>query len=69
MGVYCDDGQSDEVWQFLANFGVKEKKWVYERDLIQKWMPSGVFMERWITAHGLKDTEAGKLREEARCKY
>ena len=69
MCVYCDDRQREEVWQLISSFGVSEKRWVYERDLIEKWLPGGEHLERWITVHGLTDEEAEKLREEAHHKY
>ncbi len=66
--VYCDDRQRDEVWEILSRFGIKGKAWVYEREVIEKWMPGGLLMEKWITAHGLTDKEAEEIREDARKK-
>lgn len=69
MCVYCDDRQKKEVLEILSSFGVKAKGWVYEREVIEKWQPGGLHMERWIKAHELSDKDAETIREEAREKF
>lgn len=67
--VYCDDRQKDEIWPILSNIGVKIKEWIYDRDLMKKWMPGGEYLEGWITANKLTKEEADRTREESRQKF
>lgn len=69
MCVYCDDRQREEVWQILSKFGVKTKAWVYEKEVIENWLPGGLFMEKWIKFHGVKEEQAVKIREDSRRRY
>ncbi len=69
MCVYCDDRQKDDVLQILSGFGVKAKGWAYEREVIEKWLPGGLHMERWIKAHGMSEEAAETIREESREKF
>jgi hypothetical protein len=67
--VYCDDRQRDEVFEILSGMGVKIKAWTYDREVVEKWMPGGQYLERWITANGLTKEEADRTREESRLKF
>lgn len=69
MCVYCDDRQRMDVWKFLAQFGVKAKAWAYEREVIEKWLPGGLHMERWLKAHDLSEEQAEKIRNDSEKKY
>jgi hypothetical protein len=69
MCVFCDDREREEVWQILSRLGVKVKAWVYDREVMEKWQPGGLNLERWLTAHGVADEEAERIREDARQKY
>ena len=69
MCVYCDDRQKDDIWKILNQFGVKVKGWSYEREVIEKWLPGGIHLERWIEQHDLPEKEAEKIRAESRQKY
>jgi len=69
MCVYCDDRQRHEVAKILSRFGIKAKGWSYDREVIQKWLPGGLHMERWIKNHNVSEEEAEKIREESRQKY
>lgn len=69
MCVYCDDRQRDEVFQILSRFGVKEQAWVYDQEVIQKWMPGGLFLESWLKYHNVTEEEAEKIREDARKRF
>jgi hypothetical protein len=53
----------------LSKFGVKAKGWVYEKEVIEKWLPGGLHMERWIKAHGLNEKEADEIRNDSKQKY
>ena len=69
MCVYCDDRKKDEVMKILSSFEVKVKAWVYEREVIEKWMPGGLHLERWIKSQDLLDQDAEQIREESREKF
>lgn len=69
MCAYCDDRQKDEVFQILSQFGIKMKAWSYEREVIQKWLPGGLHLERWIKRANLSEEDAEKLRKGSRERY
>jgi hypothetical protein len=69
MCVYCDYRQRDDVLQILSNFGIKIKAWTYDREVIQKWLPGGLHLERWIKHHNLSEEDAETIREESQQKY
>ena len=69
MCVYCDDRQRDDVWEILTGFGVREKAWTYEKEVIEKWLPGGLNLEKWIKTHNIPETEAEKIREDSREKF
>lgn len=64
--VYCDDRRKGEVWEILSRFGIKGKAWVYEKEVMEMWMPGGALLEKWITAQGLTGERAEKIRENVR---
>ena len=66
MMIYCDKRAGEEVWQILNRQGVKLKAWVSERETMEMWRPGGMLLERWIISHGLNETEARSVREDAR---
>ena len=67
--VYCDDRQRDEVWKILERQGAKGRAWSYEREVISKWMPGGLHMERWLKHHNTSEEEAEKIRKDAKKKF
>ncbi|MDR3561682.1 MAG: hypothetical protein P4N59_09630 [Negativicutes bacterium] len=69
MCVYCDVRQRDEVWEILASLGVEDKLWVFERETMERWMPGGRLLEKWIAGQGLNPQQAGEVRMEAREKF
>jgi len=69
MCVYCDDRQRDDVMAILSKFGVKVKGWTYEKEVIEKWLPGGLHMERWIKTHKLNEKEADEIRNDSKQKY
>ncbi|MCD6561371.1 MAG: hypothetical protein J7L16_06400 [Deltaproteobacteria bacterium] len=69
MCVYCDDRQRDEVFKILAKFGIKGKRWAPEMEVIQKWMPGGLNLERWLAFHNVSDEEGEKIRKDAKKKF
>lgn len=69
MCVYCHDETKDEVWKILAALGVKDKAWMYERETLEKWLPGGVNLEKWIQGRGLDHEQAERVRADARAKF
>jgi len=69
MCVYCHDELKDEVWEILASLGVKDKAWMFERETLEKWLPGGVNLERWIQGRGLLQEQADRVRTDAREKF
>ena len=68
MCVFCDDREG-EMGRILSEFGVQEKRWMYDREVIAKWMPGGEKMEQWIKHRGLNEEQAEKIREDARQRF
>lgn len=68
MCIFCDDREKG-VEQLLSDMGVKEKRWMYDREVIEKWMPGGEKMEQWIEYRGLNEEQAERLREDARRRF
>ncbi len=69
MCIYCDDREKDKTGQILMDLGVTEKRWSYERKVMEKWLPNGTLMEQWIKSHNLSEKEAEKVRDEAYQKF
>ncbi len=69
MCVYCDMRQRDEVWDILSSFGVEDKMWVFERETVERWMPGGRLLERWISGKGLSPEQADRVRQEAKERF
>lgn len=65
MCVFCDDREKDEIWQILKDLGLTMRAWFYEREIIDRWRPGGLFLERWIEARGLTGKAANAVREDA----
>jgi hypothetical protein len=69
MCVYCDERQREDVWEVLASLGVEEKMWVFERETVERWLPGGRLLERWIEGKGLDPEKAEQVRAGAREKF
>lgn len=69
MCVYCDVRQREEVWEVLASFDIEDKMWVFERETVERWMPGGRLLEKWISGKGLSPEQAEKVRQSAREKF
>lgn len=69
MCVYCHDEVKDEVWEILASLGVQDKAWMFERETLEKWLPGGPNLERWIQGRGLSPEKADRVRADAREKF
>jgi hypothetical protein len=69
MCVYCHDETKEEVWKILTALGVKDKAWMYERETLEKWLPGGVNLEKWIQGRGLDHEHAERVRADARAKF
>lgn len=66
MCVYCDSRQRDDVWEILASIGVTDKMWVFEKETMERWLPGGHLLEKWIEGKKLGHEEAEKVRENAK---
>ncbi|MDY6880192.1 MAG: DUF4125 family protein [Desulfatiglans sp.] len=69
MCVFCDDRDRDRVWGILAQEGVTEKAWYYERQTLDMWKPGGMLMEKWIEHYKLSPEKAQKLRDVTQKNY
>lgn len=69
MCVYCDVRQRDEVWEVLSSLGVEDRAWVSERETMERWLPGGYLLEKWIKGKGLSPEQAEKVRESSREKF
>ncbi len=69
MCVYCHLKQRDQVWEILASMGVEDKAWGTERETVEKWLPGGINMEKWITGKNLGPEDAEKMRQSSRDKF
>jgi hypothetical protein len=69
MCVYCDARQREDVWKLLEEMGVKEKAWVYEKETMERWLPGGHLLEKWIKGQNVDEAEADKIREGAKEKF
>lgn len=69
MCVYCDARQREEVWKLLAEMGVREKAWVFEKETMERWLPGGHLLEKWIEGRNMDEAEAQKVRDGATEKF
>lgn len=69
MCVYCHNDLREEVWAVLASLGVKDKAWMFERETVEKWLPGGVNLERWIQGRNLDAAQAESVRRAAEEKF
>ena len=69
MCVYCHDALKEEVWTILAALGVKDKAWMFERETLEKWLPGGVNLEKWIQGRNMDAEQAAKVRQGAEEKF
>ncbi len=69
MCVYCDERNSDSVWNILERQGIKLKAWVNDRDTIEMWLPGGRLLENWIKSENLSEKEAEKVRTDSRKRF
>ncbi|MGV8073471.1 MAG: hypothetical protein AB2L11_02755 [Syntrophobacteraceae bacterium] len=67
--VYCDVRQREEVWEILVSLGVTDKMWVFERETMERWLPGGRLLEKWISGQGLSPEHAEKVREGATARF
>lgn len=65
MCVYCHFEVRDRVWGILASHGVRDKAWMFERETLEKWLPGGVNLEKWITGRNLDAVQAELVRKDA----
>ena len=69
MCIYCDERCRDNVLQIIAGKGEKPRAWRYDRETIDKWLPGGELLEKWIQLEKLSHVEANQIREESRKKF
>ena len=69
MCIYCDERQREEVWKILSSIGVEDRAWVFERETVERWLPGGYLLEKWIKSKGLDLEKAEKVRENSRDKF
>jgi hypothetical protein len=69
MCIYCDERQREEVWKILSSIGVEDRAWVFERETVERWLPGGYLLEKWIQSKGLNPEKAEKVRENSRDKF
>lgn len=65
MCVYCDFRQREAVWEVLASIGVTDKMWVFEKETMERWMPGGHLLEKWIAGRAMSPEAADRVREDA----
>jgi hypothetical protein len=63
--VYCDRREREKVWDILAQFGVKLKAWVTEKETMELWMPGKPLLERWMESRGYDDATKDMIRKDA----
>jgi hypothetical protein len=69
MCVYCHFQDRNAVWDILAGLGVKDKAWMFERETLEKWLPGGVNLEKWIAGQNMAPAQADKVRDEAAARF
>ncbi|MCK5836255.1 MAG: hypothetical protein KAH09_03225 [Desulfobacula sp.] len=69
MCVYCDVRQRDDVWEILHSLDVEDKAWGYERETMEKWLPGGLLLEKWIASHDLTQEQADSVREGSKLRF
>lgn len=66
MCIYCDFRQRDAVWKALESIGVTDKMWVFEKETMERWLPGGHLLEKWIQGRNLTQGEADDVRADAK---
>ena len=69
MCVYCHLELRDNVWNILASLGVQEKAWAFERETLDRWLPGGANLERWIEGRHLTPQQADVVRRTAESQF
>lgn len=69
MCVYCHHDLREEVWTVLSSLGVKDKAWMFERETLEKWLPGGVNLEKWIQGRNMDPEQAERVRIGAKEKF
>jgi hypothetical protein len=69
MCVYCDARQKEAVWTILSAMGIRDRAWVYEKETMERWLPGGHLLEKWIKGHNLTPVQADDAREGAKQRF
>ena len=69
MCIYCHAELKEDVWAILSSLGVKDKAWMFEYETIEKWLPGGANLEKWIQGRGMNPEQAERTRIGAQEKF
>ena len=69
MCVYCDLRQRDEIWEILTSLGIEDKAWAFERETMERWLPGGHLLEKWIKGRGMSAEQAEQFRAYTKEKF
>lgn len=70
MCVYCDCRQRDAVWKILEEqLQLSDKAWVFEKETMERWLPGGLLLEKWIAAKDLTIEQADQVRQGAIARF
>jgi hypothetical protein len=69
MCVYCHTESREDVWTVLSSLNLKDKAWMFERETMEKWLPGGVNLEKWISGRNLGSQQAKLVRKSAQEKF
>lgn len=69
MCVYCHVDTREDVWAVLVSLGVKDRAWAFERETMERWLPGGANLERWIEGCNLNPQQADAVRRSAEAKF
>lgn len=69
MCVYCHVQAREGVWSILSSLGVRDKAWMFERETVEKWLPGGINLEKWISGRSMDPQQAERVRKSAEEKF
>ena len=69
MCVYCHIERREPVWEILQSLGVTGKAWASERETMERWLPGGANLERWIEGKNLTADQADAVRRQSEAKF
>lgn len=70
MCVYCHYRQRGDVWEILEKqLKLSDKAWVFEKETMERWLPGGHLLEKWIAAQGFSTEQADRVRQGAIARF